>query len=611
MSIIVAPNLYSQTIARVTEEHPLIGMALLRHRNARGQPISFLEQPFLVEWYCDFTSAKKHCDGADIVTVPQVGKTELNMQLMIHEAGWRGRLTAYAQPTGTARDGLVKNRLNPLLLEIQEYRRRLPARDLAALQRGETSSDTGSMRSKRFGSGTMLFISAQTDTDWVDYSVDTMIIDEYDICLGKSPLNVAKAPDRLRASPDPRFFRMGNPEIPRGGVELLWNQGDQRLWHWRCHHCGERQPITWLDSLVEREASGQWRIRDPEAHADPNAPIRPVCTRCHKPFERVADGAAWIPAYPSRPRRSYRTARYDHMSVPLRRAWREWIEAQSSTALMRMWWRGWEGIAWEPSSGGVSRGDLADAAILPRMDHDGGSQYRGRSVVAGIDVGTLFHVSVSETVRGAGGRVERRCIWVGTCQQPSQVHDILRRYHVRTAVIDAMPETRVAQSIRDDARKHYGTDVWLCRFAATDKTGKEEFGMRLEPKSKIVTVDRTQLLDAAADHIRIGGDLGRIYSEFNLTPPPCIPFDATPERFASTWSVLSSVRDAGAERGRLWPADALGVQGFTEQMQAPRRIFTADGAVRWDAAERPDHYRFADAYDLLATVLDRRGARLI
>jgi hypothetical protein len=533
--------------------------------------------------------------------------SEFFNQFILHEAGWRGRLTAYAMPTASLRDEFVK-RINPLLIEVPAYRERLPAVDAAQLQK---ATDTGSMRSKRFGRGTMLFVSAKTGPDWVDYSVDTFVIDEYDPCLLESRINIGKAADRLRASSRPRRYNIGNPDMPRAGIEGLWEAGDQRLFHWRCSHCGERQPIQWLENVVDRDDAGNWVIRDPEARKDPTREIRPVCRRCHRPFERDPMTACWIPLCPERTRRSYRVARYDDLGASLRVAWFEWLLAQPSTELTRLWWRGWEGIAFESASGGVARTDLQDAAILPPMPADGDSSLAGRAVTAGIDVGSLFHITVTQAARGAAGRAERRGLWVGTVRTPEQVHDVLRRFHVRTAVIDWGPETRISQEIRDYAREHYSCDVWLCRFSPADRAGAEEFGMRLDVHDRIAVVDRTQLLDAASDHVRLGGKAGRQYRAAGVTEPPAIDDRRKPVEQAATWAALEEVPDPGGERARLWPADVIDVAGFCDQMVAPRRVYTAEGTVRWSEGGRPDHYRLADSYDLLAYVIDGQGGVLL
>lgn len=632
-------HLQRQTMARTAHDHPLLGGALLRHRSTRGQPMSFRLRPFLVELYADLAHGGRvgprrgSPGGADIVSAPQTGKSDLFVQMALHESGWQGRIFAYVLPVQDSRNGFVARRINPHLLEVPAYRARLPGGDLEDLRAGET----GNMKSKRFGSGLMLFLGAKTDGDFVEFSADTMVIDEYDLCwlasrkTDGSTSNLDKAVDRLREGREPRIFRLGNPEIARGGIEALVAAGDQRLWHVRCDRCGERQPVDWETHVVERDDGGRWRLRDREASLNPDVDPRPVCQRCHQPFARSADGAAWIPMSPGAERRSYTISRFDALDQPIRPAWLEWQAAQADSGLLRAWWRGWQGRTWEPASAQITREDVVDAAVLAPNDHVGGASYGG-AMTAGIDVGGLLNVVVSRVVRGAGGRPERRAAWVGTCSSFEQAKDILQRFRVRTAVCDARPEIRKAQELRDELRE-IGIDCWLCEFAESPKADAEEFGMRRDVRSRVVKVDRTQILDKAGDCMRAGAALGRAYRTAGMVPPPLLTgiraafVDDVPDGISEIDGVpvvrralaqaqateeaerllMAGIPDPNVDGARLWPADADSVLGLVAQLRAPKRILTPSGRIVWDEGGQPDHFRLADAYDLLAMHLDGRG----
>lgn len=600
-----------KVIARTTHDYPLIGSALNRHRTTRGQPLSFRARPFLVEMYADFVHGggvgprDGVPGGADIVSAPQTGKSDLFVQMAFHEAGWMGRYVAYVLPTQGKRNDFVARRINPYLQDVPAYRSRLPRRLGSDLEDVPKANETGNMKTKRLGQGTMLFLGANTDTDWVEFSADTIIIDEYDLCWEASfrsdgqVVNLDKANDRLREGTAPRIFHVGNPEIARGGIEALWAKGDQRDWHFRCDHCGERQPVKWKENVVRQEDDGRWSLRDREAMTDPDRSIRLCCRRCHLPFQRTPDGACWVRGNLDARRRSYRISRFDAIDQPLRPAWEEWLAAVSDTRLLRTWWRGWAGVAWEPASAQLSREDIVDAAVLAANDYQG-QKYPG-AVTMGVDVGSLLNVIVSRVCRGAGGKNERRAVFVGAVQSFEQVLDIAKRYGVRTAVVDARPESRKAQELRDDLRQA-GIDGWLCQFAPSSRADREEFAMRLDHRAHVVTVDRTQLLDASADACRAGAALGRHYRATIGTPP--VWADLDPEAHAAG---LAGVPDPGIDGARLWPSDVDCVLGFTAQMQASRRILTPKGSIVWDEKGQPDHFRLTDSYDLLATKLDGRG----
>lgn len=567
--------LYDQTLHYIGQEYPLLGHALTRHRSLRGEALSFRDRPSLVELY---TTLPK-MPAAAIVKAPQTGVSELLIQMALYEAGEQGRIVGYVLPIHSIRDRFVARRINPLLRDIPAYRRRLPGVEQDALQSG----DTGNLRSKAFGAGLILFLGAGTDGDFIEFSADTLILDEYDHCLEASADNMGKARDRVMESKSPRIIQLGNPEVPRGGIELLYDEGDRRAFHWTCSHCGHRQPIDWLANVVERLDNGQWSPRDPAARKDPEAPVRPVCTRCHEPFVRDPDHAAWIAMSPGPGRiPSYRMTRWDDMRTDLRALVTDWGKVQASSRALRLWWRGFAGRAFEDSTNAILREDLIDASCLEPIDYRGGDEYKG-AVTAGIDVGNVINVIISRTVRPVGRRVERQCRFIGTVTTPEQLLDLLKRYHVRNAVIDANPERRMSQQVREKAAT-FGCTVWLCEFiGGLSRAGTEEFGMRLDPAGRVV-VDRTQLLDASADAIRAGAGVARALRH-------------GAEKF-----------DVGMDGARLWPKDAVDTSGWEDQMRAPTRILNEKGHIIWDEAGKPDHYRLTDAYDHLAWTLDSQSA---
>lgn len=568
----IPPQAYNETMAGLMRKYPLLGNAILVHRTIRGQAMSFKERPYQVEQYADFPKI----EGADIVKAVQTGQSEMFIVMGLHDAGWRGRIFAYVLPTDAVRNRLVSTRVNPLLSIVPSYRLRLPGAEEEALEAG----DSGSLAKKRFGRGLLLFLGARTDGNFVELTADTFVVDEYDSSRAVGERNLVRVVDRMKESPDPRHFRLGNPELP-GGIEALFEAGDMRLFHWQCEHCNERQPIDWLINVVDRNEDGSWRLRDPEAHRNPDAPVLPVCRRCGRTFHRRVEGAAWVPEQMLRTRRSYRVTRFDVMHEPLRKLWNEWLEAQASTLRLREWYRRNAGRLHTEASSQLTRQQLQDAAYDGRMDYVGGDRYEGRAVTLGGDIGSLIHLSVSESIRDEAGNVVRRCVWTGTVRSKEQVLDVLKRYRVRTAVLDQDPETRLVEQIQEDARK-FGCTVWLCRFYSQARTTEQRFGLKALWKTHEVRVDRTQAFDVGTELIHAGAAYGRMISE-GKQPGQTL------------------------EGLRVWPADVLDVLGWVPQMTAPIRV-QHEGVIRWDEGDKADHFRLAELYDLVAFELDGMGA---
>lgn len=538
--------------------------------------MSFKKRPYQIEMYADFP----RIEGADICKAVQTGQSEMFSVFGIHDAGWLGRIFAYVMPTDRIRDRFVSTRINQLLSSVQAYRERLPGADLHNLETG----DSGSLRKKRLGAGLMLFLGAKTDGDFIELTADTFVVDEFDVSKAMGPHNLERVIDRIKESPDPKHFRLGNAEMP-GGIVSLYERGDMRLFHWRCSHCGHRQPIDWLTSVVDRLDSGQWVLRDHAARNDDRAPVRPVCLKCGRPFERDADGAAWVPLQPLRDRRSYRVTRFDVMSEPLRRLWTEWIDAQSSVLKIREWYRRNAAILYQEASSKVTEEQLRHLACLEFMDHAGGEHYKNRRITAGIDVGALIHVTISESIRAPGGHVERPVRWVGTVQTKDQVIDLLRRFWVKTCVIDNDPETRMVEEIQERAIE-FGCVVWLCRFHPQPRTTQQRFGMTQDSYAGTVRVDRTQAFDVATEHLHAGARMGEVLARVGEKP------------------------SAGIDGVRLYPRDVTDLQGWLSQMTAPERM-TVDGRIVWFEGDKEDHYRLSDLYDLVAWELDGHGAVVI
>lgn len=557
---------YDHVVSKLVEDHPILRLALLYHRNFRGGPISFRDWPYLVELYTEFDKI----EGADVVKAVQTGFSELMIQLALERAGWQGRTVAYVLPTGAIRNRFVQSRIDPTVLKVDEYRAKLPR----ATAQSEVGA--GNIALKRFGPGHLLFLGSNSSAEFTEFSADVLIVDEYD---HMDHANLALAVDRLSRSKHPQHFRIGNPTRRGGDPELisdLFDRGDGRRWHHRCPACGTRQALDFFEHVVEQRGDGIWIPRDHERFlAGPSSgDIRPICRACRKPWERNdAGGGAWVPERPSVPRRSYTMSQLDVLSTPLRKLYDDpsgdggWVQAQGSTIKTQRFHRSVLGQAWEPGDARVSIELLRRATQgAPRgLDHEGGKAYDDRLVVAGVDVGSLLNVQIDTIEPGEDGDPVRLTRWVGTKRDFEDIDKLIERYRIQCLVVDARPEGRKAQELRDRF-KGSGCAVWLAQFHRQDRVGGNDYGMKLDHQARVATVDRTQILDATLDELAAGL--------------------------------------------HLYPEEALAVEGFSDQMKAPVRSYSEeDGVYVWSEGNKADHYRFSDVYARLAADLVQMGGR--
>lgn len=541
--------------AFVREQWPILWLAKHVHRTNRGLPITFREKPYLVELYQDFDKI----DGADFRKCVQVGITELFIQMVLERAGWAGRICTMVYPTAQIRNKVVNARINPIIQLCPGYAERLPRRSFGSKDGPEN------IALKKFGKGLLYLLGSNAHGEFTEFSTDLAIVDEYDECDRQ---NVELLRDRLAESKHPQLFRVGNPTSGGVGISLLYDESDGRRWHHQCTRCGERQPMDWETSIVEQTDGGIWVPRD-KARIDDVLDIRPVCRRCRRPFERQAEGGGWVAERPSVKRRGYTLSRMDALNVSLRELFEEWTRAQGHGLRLERFERSILGRPTEGAGNKLTPAILQKAALGLPLDPIGGEHYKPLRTTAGIDVGNDINVVVSSLCPNGsegliGSRSARMTRWMGTVKTFEELVRVCRRYRVSCAVIDSRPEGRKAQEFRDALRRH-GITVWLAQFHPQPTVGSEEFALKLNAPSSVVTVDRTQLLDATFDDLLHGR------------------------------SIL--------------PRDYSTVLGFETQMCTPvRKLNDAGDRYIWTKTEAPDHYRLAHAYDRVAQELLARGA---
>lgn len=550
---------YKTTLSTISSLYPLLGMAVTTHRNTRGNPLEFKNMPYLVEMYRDFPVH----DDIVVRKAVQTGVSELCIQLALNKSGWDGRIVAYCLPTYSIRDRFVKNRIDPILATVPAYRNKCPGGKKSFESTG--SAKSGNLKMKRFGDGRIMFLGSNTTGDFVEFSADTLIVDEFDQC---DPANLTKAKDRLRASPFPQEVKLGNPTLPRVGISRLYNESDQRKFCFVCSHCNHWQKIDWFRNCIVKDNDGQWVPRDirrskylfdsKAKKAMPQFDIRPICSRCEQPFVRNAERSSWIQTYPGRHCHGYTMSRLDVLSDSLWMIYCEWMLAQGSSDSLSSFYTSVLGIPFEFSGAKLTYALLGDCATGDALDYQGGDFYKDKIVTAGVDIGSVINITISTIEEGVEiGKPRRVARWVGAVRDFEAVREIFDRYYVTVAVVDVAPEMRKCQELRDWYKDHGGTLVYLCRFYPTPRVGAQRYGMKVDYQTSVVTVDRTAVFDATFEDM--------------------------------------------IEKRRTFPEDVFTVLGWSDQMRVPTRVLNeGKGRIVWESGAGADHYRLSDVYDRVA-----------
>jgi len=520
--------------------------ALVHHRTHRNRPLD-LSQKWLREIYED---SHRH------LVIPKSVKCGISEYLVVREFAEAavGRSVAHVLPDHTLRPRFVAERIDKPMRGVPAYR------ELATIAAGQADNRTFKM----FGDGTLFFLGSNTATPFFELVADTAIVDEKDKCNQE---NLVFLKDRMSAEGTvTAWVEVGNPTHPDYGISADYAASDQGEWQVHCPSCktAERwRRVDWFTHVVEVERDDEGvitshRLRDGLWTPELGRPLRAICPGCGQPVDHLGKGR-WAFVSPGAELRGYQVSKLMTRQATLEELYAAFVAGLGDAAEMARFINNDLGLPHSPPGSSLSE------ALLDACRHDfGQSETATGPCTMGVDVGGVLDIRISDSPE----KEVRRSRWIG--RAPLKVEEVterLKRYNVRCCVMDAMPETHfcreVLRALGPAGVKRHG--VWLCRFAAGDDV-KEP---RKDADERVVTVDRTQIFDAATERIR---------RRLNWLPRQ---------------------------------ARELLKGAYYAMMQAPKRVQEEDarGNVRYVWTKGVDHARLADVYDELAFRLGGRTLR--
>ena len=515
--------------------------ALHHHRTHQARPLD-LSAPWLREIY--------ECPSRDMVIRKSVqcGVSEYIICRELAEADV-GRSVIHVLPDYVLRNRFVASRVDRPLRFVPLYRER------ARLAVGDASNRAF----KLFGDGALHYLGSNAPNQFIEVAGDTAIVDEIDRCDAE---NLTLLPDRLSAAGRVQaWLRVGNPTHDGFGISELYADSDQCEWQVRCAKCGRYRRVDWFEHVVEVERDDEGvivghRLRDETWSPELDRDLRAYCP-CGEPFDRLGPGR-WEAKQPGHERRGFHVSKLMTRQATLAQLYATFVDALADATKMTRFINNDLGLPYSPPGSAVTD-DILDAC---RRDIGQVGSSTGPCTM-GVDVGSVLDFRISDSPEPG----VRRSRWIG--RAPLKVDEIvgrLKKYGVRCCVIDAMPETHFCRQVlealgKNGVRRH---GVWLCRFVQ----GASVREPVRDPKQRIVTVDRTQLMDAS---------LARLKKQLNWLP-------------RAARNVMKG--------------------DYYAHMKAPKRVLREEPApARYLWTKGTDHQRLADAYDELAFALGGRSVR--
>lgn len=453
-----------------------------KYRAISGRPFSLELYPSLVQIYAD------QSPFIAIVKPNQAGASEWLINVALHAldvgADFFGIQdvkdslnVGYVFPTWTQLKDFSKDRIRRIALET-EYLATL----LAPVRSGplRRESDLGLYFIRK--SAWYLRGAHRPDEQLASFPVDILIIDEYDLITGRA---VALAEKRLRASPLRIKRYVSKPSLPNMGIDKLYLESDQQQWQLRCPSCGLWQAPDFWENVARVENGhiehyGQWSKRPKEELLISTFDF--VCRACDHSMNRIGPGR-WVAQNPDSPTRGYRVPGLVAPFVPLEELVKGSFTEEPD--LLLEWYRADLGLAKSPEGGQLSWDELQACKQPYKMTHS------ARRCTMGVDVGVKLHYRV-----GCWRQGQWQAISIGEVDEFTELDDLMARYDVRSAVIDALPETR---SSRDFCKRWPGR-AWMAYYNTTDAP-KAIYAWQPSEESdeaSRVTIARTEAMDRVA-----------------------------------------------------------------------------------------------------------------
>lgn len=422
----------------------------------------------------------------------QIGASSAMIRWAVRRADLFGETILYYFPTDTDVLDFADEKLDPAI-DASEY---LTSRLAPGFVRQK--------RLKRIGRGWLYLRGVKSRTGVQSVAGDGIVFDEYD---DADPRNLSQAERRLsgarQAGRTPRVRRMGRPSIPGYGIDVAYENSDRRRWLVTCPKCDTEQPLDFFENVRWRsEAGGKDVLRPGHDEYLEKADVTEVwrvCAKCEasleapkvsKPAGPIFDGR-WVPQNPKKRVLGYHIPR---LIVP-RADLAAIVEASRETKdyEVETFHNADLGLAYAKADAVLTLEAIEAACSL------GGEmvfEYRGvNPVVAGLDVASERDLSmrIEELIPGPEG-VTRKALWIGEPHDFDEVAKMMNPFRIALLVVDSLPERRQAKALAATFRGR----VILASYA----TRPEADAISFDPKKTLVTVNRTEAIDAMMDSIR-------------------------------------------------------------------------------------------------------------
>ncbi len=422
-----------------------------------GRPFKLEGRKYQLEMMRPKTDDGKVKHNEVIKKGSQTGATMGKSIEIVHGAkyGYYPQGIIYYFPSKTAVEEFSSGRFKPLLKDNDDI--------------GKLCNDTNSVYTRRIGRTNVSFHGCSGTTIIGGFAKDSMqvrstpadwiLLDERDMFDDEM---AAQVNQRLGNSTIRRRSDMGTPKLPDDGIDRLYGKSDMRRWQIGC----DCRKFTCL----ETEFPNCIGLKDGRGF--------PKCIHCGREIDR--GNGSWVMDSPSKDSVGYWCSQLLNPNRDLALALKEYDNPEEYDTTEAEFQRTVLGKAFARAEDVLRESEVHQCCTNDQMSysHDG-------PCAMGFDVGyPLIHVVIGHRI----GQDRYRLVKMARVSDWGALHDLAQRFHVKSTVGDAMPEShKIREWAKTEASS--GNTVYPCYCTPHLKTF-DNWGT-----DNIVKVNHTDIFD--------------------------------------------------------------------------------------------------------------------
>jgi len=283
---------------------------------------------------------------------------------------------------------------------------------------------------KKMGDSYLHFMEASVSPRMLD--VDYLVNDEVDL---SNQDHLEQYISRLDASKFGQHHRLSTPTIDDFGIDALYKISDKKIWLIKCPGCSLEFEMDWDQNIRDKDGKAWY-----------------ACAKCDLPLSReTIQGGNWVRTGMTNSQISGYAI--SQMMATYRSA--DKLFAESKTMTKKNFYNFRLGKPFTGAVGNISRSMVYERCFQSKHPHEGS----GFGYFLGCDQGNALHVAVGKS---NGDRIEIVHLEEIPFEQGfDRLHELMRKYRIRRAVIDALPNKHTAVDFAKNYPRHAYTATFV------------------------------------------------------------------------------------------------------------------------------------------------------